>query len=268
MKIARNHAELTQHIHALKSQGKRIGFVPTMGALHAGHLSLVTLAQENCDAVVASIFVNPTQFGPSEDFARYPRQPEADVALLESVGAHALYLPQVADIYPNGAHIDVHVPPKLTHTLCGLSRPGHFDGVATVVRRLFDQVQPDVAVFGEKDYQQLQVIRWLVQDYRLAIEIIGAPIAREADGLAMSSRNAYLSNTQRAIAPKLYAVMREVVDRIQNQESSDKNILHDAKAQLTTQGFIVDYLEFQEGRLFAAVFLGHVRLIDNLCISS
>jgi pantoate--beta-alanine ligase len=233
----------------------RIAFVPTMGALHDGHLSLVRLAKQNADKVIVSIFVNPAQFAPHEDFDSYPRHVEADLALLKAEGVDAVYLPSVAEIYPNE---DVSSNPVKTGPAAqGLEsdfRPHFFGGVVNVVYRLFEHTQPDLAIFGEKDFQQLQVIREMVADYALPITILGAPIARDEYGLALSSRNAYLSADEIAIARKLNVIMRE-----SNCES--------AATDLLAAGFDkVDYVAHHWGRVLAAVWIGKTRLIDNMAI--
>ena len=194
---------LRARVREWKQQGLRVGFVPTMGNLHAGHYSLVMLARQYADRVVSSVFVNPTQFGPNEDFTRYPRTPEADMSGLEGAGCDVLWLPTVESMYPFGVELaaNVHVP-GVSGVLEGAHRPGHFDGVCTVVSRLFNQVQPDVAAFGKKDYQQLAVIRQLVTDLAFPVQILAGSIVREADGLAMSSRNQYLSADEARVRPR------------------------------------------------------------------
>ncbi|MDO5611152.1 MAG: pantoate--beta-alanine ligase [Pseudomonadota bacterium] len=268
---------LRAEIRAWREASLRIAFVPTMGNLHAGHYSLVALAKQHADRVVASVFVNPTQFGPNEDFDRYPRTPEADAAGLYDAGCDLLWLPSVATMYPLGLENTVNMRvPGITTVLDGAHRPGHFDGVATVVARLFNQVQPDVAVFGRKDYQQLAVIRHLVADLAFPIEIIGAPIKREADGLAMSSRNQYLSADQRASAPTLYQTLRQMQNSLQ---AGDPREAVEARAIeiLTEAGFVPDYAVVRQPTLIepaddapgprvalVAARLGATRLIDNL----
>ena len=259
-----------------RAQGARVAFVPTMGNLHAGHFSLIERARQVADKVVASIFVNPTQFGPNEDFARYPRTPVEDAAGLSAAGCDALWMPEVEQMYPFGVSATVKVSvPGVTEVLDGAHRPGHFDGVATVVSRLFNQVQPQVAVFGNKDYQQLAVIRYMVKDLAFPIEIIGAPTRRAEDGLALSSRNQYLDAAERAVAPTLYAVLQSMVAEVKAGGeilAAEENGL----AQLRAAGFDPDYLvvrnrglevpEAGENALvgLVAARLGKTRLIDNL----
>lgn len=255
--------------------GARIGFVPTMGNLHAGHLSLVREAARYADATVASIFVNPTQFGPGEDYASYPRTFRADVDALSGVGCDLVWAPAMEAMYPLAEPFMLRVPDRFSDRLCGRSRPGHFDGVATVVMRLFSQVGPDVAVFGEKDFQQLLILRQMVRDFSLPIELAGAPTVREKDGLAMSSRNAYLDETQRRVAPALYRVLSETADKLAAGEDF-ASLRETALHQLETAGFGPDYLEWCSAedlgrpsaggptRLFGAAWLGRARLIDNV----
>ncbi|MGV8923375.1 MAG: pantoate--beta-alanine ligase [Thermomonas sp.] len=268
---------LRAHINGWKQEGLRVGFVPTMGNLHAGHFSLVELARRHADKVVASVFVNPTQFGPNEDFGRYPRTPDADTNGLQAAGCDALWLPSVDAMYPFGADhaVRMHVP-GITDTLDGASRPGHFDGVATVVARLFNQVQADVAVFGRKDYQQLAVIRYLVRDLAYSIEILAADTLRDADGLAMSSRNQYLSEQERAIAPSIHRVLQVMRDACEAGVPRSA-IEASAGRTLRTAGLVPDYtvlrrpdftepVDGETGALVAliAARLGTTRLIDNL----
>jgi len=263
-----------------KRAGLRIAFVPTMGNLHAGHHSLVKLARERADRVVASVFVNPTQFGPNEDFARYPRTPDADAGGLEAAGCDLLWMPPVDAMYPYGADGAVRLRvPGITDVLDGAHRPGHFDGVATVVARLFNQVQPDVAVFGRKDYQQLAVIRYLVRDLAFPIELLAGTTVREADGLAMSSRNQYLSADERARAPDIHRTLLAMRDAAMTGRE-DAWIEADASQRLARQGFEVDYAVIRRPDLtppepgeageagarvaLIAAKLGRTRLIDNL----
>ena len=260
-----------------KRAGLRVGFVPTMGNLHAGHHSLVELARKHADRVVASVFVNPTQFGPDEDFARYPRTPGSDAAGLAGAGCDALWLPSVDTMYPHGADATVQVRvPGVTQVLEGACRPGHFDGVATVVARLFNQVQPDVAVFGRKDYQQLAVIRYLVRDLAFPVEVIAADTLREADGLAMSSRNQYLSVPERPRAAEIRRVLRAMRDACRAGVGVAA-IESAALARLQGAGFEPDYAVLRRPDLsipgddeagprvaLVAARLGRTRLIDNL----
>jgi len=260
-----------------KREGLRVGFVPTMGNLHAGHYSLVKLARQHADRVVSSVFVNPTQFGPNEDFTRYPRTPEADTSGLEQAGCDVLWLPTVESMYPFGVELAarVHVP-GVSALLEGAHRPGHFDGVCTVVSRLFNQVQPDMAAFGRKDYQQLAVIRQMVADLAFPIEIVGGDIVREDDGLAMSSRNQYLTAETR---PQAAAIRRVLLAMREASLAGTPRAQVEAEgaAQLQAAGFQVDYAvvrlpdlgEPGEGAAGARVALvaarlGNTRLIDNI----
>lgn len=260
MKIARSFDEL-QTLRA-DIEG-RVGFVPTMGALHEGHLSLVHLARENADNVIVSIFVNPTQFAPHEDFDTYPRDLDADAAKLDAIGANLVYFPTEADIYPNGPQITVKAG-KAAKGLESDFRPHFFDGVATVVHTLFEQVQPDIAVFGEKDFQQLQVIREMVQSKNMPIEILGAPIARDEYGLALSSRNAYLSEGELEIARMLNQIIYKAAFDIAQNTASVDEALSTAKEAILTCGFDkIDYVETLGERILTAAWLGKTRLIDN-----
>ncbi len=276
--IIRTVSDLRAQVRAWRAEGLRVGFTPTMGALHEGHLSLVRLAGTRSDRVVASIFVNPTQFGPGEDFEAYPRDEARDADLLAAAGCALLYAPTVAEMYPPGAATTVSVG-GVSEPLDGLARPGHFAGVATVVTKLLNQCAPDVAVFGEKDFQQLQVIRRLVRDLDLPVEIVGGPTARAADGLALSSRNAYLSEAERQVAGRLNGVLSAALVRLRNGEALDA-VEGEAVAALLAAGFTsVDYVEARTPdtlgrpgpgpvtgpvRILAAVRLGHTRLIDNM----
>ena len=270
-------AALRERIGGWKRDGLRVGFVPTMGNLHAGHHSLVGLAREHADRVVASVFVNPTQFGPNEDFSRYPRTPGADASGLEEAGCDVLWLPSVETMYPYGADGAVRMRvPGVTDTLEGAHRPGHFDGVATVVARLFNQVQPDVAVFGRKDYQQFAVIRHLVRDLAFPIELRAGETLREADGLAMSSRNQYLSEEERPRAAQIHRVLQAM--RASALAGMSRSVVEaEAQARLAAAGFAVDYAALRKPDLtepaehgdgervaLVAARLGRTRLIDNL----
>ena len=268
---------LRAQVRGWRQTGQRIAFVPTMGNLHAGHYSLIALARQHAERVVASVFVNPTQFGPNEDFDRYPRTPEADADGLGEAGCDLLWLPSVETMYPLGVAAAVRMSvPGVAETLDGTARPGHFDGVATVVARLFNQVQPDVAIFGRKDYQQLAVIRHMVRDLAFPIDVVGAETRREEDGLAMSSRNQYLSAEERAIAPVIHRTLAAMRDAAQSGLSREL-IEANARRALELAGFVPDYAvirtpEFAEpvdgepGRRVAliAARLGRTRLIDNL----
>lgn len=269
---------LRREVAALRRQSKRIAFVPTMGNLHAGHLKLVQVARQHADAVVASIYVNPLQFGPKEDFGAYPRTPEQDKKGLEAEKTDLLFMPSDAEMYPRGLDVMTKVEvPALGDILCGKFRPGHFRGVTTVVNRFFNLVQPDVAVFGKKDYQQLMLIRLMVADLGLPIEIVGVDTVREADGLAMSSRNNYLSPAERQAAPRLYAALCGLRDRIVKEGGAKLGMEADAARELETAGFRPDYISVRRAAdlaeagprdkalvILAAAWLGRTRLIDNL----
>lgn len=236
----------------------KLALVPTMGALHEGHLSLVKIAQSYAETVIVSIFVNPTQFGPNEDLSKYPRPIEDDIKKLESLNVDFLFLPDASELYPQGLEITHFANKELSHALCGLNRPGHFDGVCTVVYKLFDLIKPDYAIFGQKDYQQLLIIKDLVKTQQIMLQVIEAEIFREADGLAMSSRNVYLSKEQRLLAPKLNKALKSVA---QGKQSIDE-----AKLELISFGFELDYLETRWDRVFIAAKLGSTRLIDNISL--
>lgn len=270
--------ELRAAVARARSEGKRIGLVPTMGNLHSGHTALVTKAAQRSDFVVATIFVNPMQFGPNEDLATYPRTLAADQEKLLQAGCQLLFTPNVEEMYPHGMADQTTVRvPVISEGLCGASRPGHFDGVSTVVSKLFNMVQPDMAVFGEKDFQQLAVIRAMVRDLNMPIQIIGEPTVRADDGLALSSRNGYLNEEQRAIAPLLYQVIQQIGEAVGNGDKDFVTLLDAGKRQLEAAGLRPDYLEIREATklrpataqdsdlvILAAVFLGKTRLIDNL----
>ncbi|BCX89277.1 pantoate--beta-alanine ligase [Methylomarinovum tepidoasis] len=269
--------DLRACLEGWRRAGQRIALAPTMGNLHEGHLQLVDAARRCGDRVVVSIFVNPLQFGPGEDYDRYPRTLEADCAKLETRGADLVFAPSVAEIYPRSTAESTFVEVLgITEILCGASRPGHFRGVATVVAKLFNIVQPDVAVFGEKDYQQLQVIRRLVADLDFPVEIVGVPIVREADGLALSSRNGYLTPAERARAPLLYRSLCQARDAIAAGERDFTALCRRQLEYLQKAGFRPDYFEIRRPDLgeagpddrplviLAAAWLGRTRLIDNL----
>jgi pantoate--beta-alanine ligase len=275
-RIVRTASDLDASLAPTRAQGVAIGLVPTMGALHDGHLSLVRRARRDCGVVVASLFVNPTQFGPNEDFERYPRDEARDVALFSENGVDIVYAPTVAEMYPNGPEITVTVK-GLTEGLCGDARPGHFDGVTTVVSRLFAQCRPDAAYFGEKDYQQYMVIRRMAEELGLSVRVIGVPIVRERDGLALSSRNAYLDGTQRRIAPSLFGTITAVAGRLHHGVDIAAQCEWGRRALLDAGFDRIDYLEVRDGatlrpadgyrrglRVFAAAWLGRTRLIDNV----
>ncbi|MFT5677051.1 MAG: pantoate--beta-alanine ligase [Paraglaciecola sp.] len=260
--------------------GKVIAFVPTMGNLHHGHLKLVKEAKEKADIVVVSIFVNPLQFGPDEDLDAYPRTIQHDHAALESLGVDVLFSPKAEDIYPSGLEQQTFVEvPGLSYMICGASRPSHFRGVATIVCKLFNMVQPNHAYFGEKDFQQLQVIKAMVTDLSMNLQIHGVPTVREVDGLAMSSRNHYLSTPERELAPCLYKTMLNLGDQIKLGRRDFNFLIGEHKGQLNSVGFKVDYIEIRSAKsllqpghedtdlvILAAAFLGKTRLIDNLQI--
>ena len=268
---------LTASLAPTRAAKKNIGFVPTMGNLHEGHLTLVREAKKLCDLVVVSIFVNPIQFGVGEDFDSYPRTLEQDSLLLADVGCDIIFAPSVEQMYGTQPRLTNISVGKITDDLCGKSRPGHFDGVAVVVTKLFNIVQPDYAFFGQKDYQQLAVIRQLVQDLNMPLEVIGVPIVRAEDGLALSSRNGYLSKAQRAIAPTIYQQLQHAEQQLRAGERLSQ-VLANISNQLTQAGLVVDYVEARQPNLqaidqfnqavvlFVAAKLGATRLIDNLHI--
>lgn len=280
--VARTVADLRLTVAGWRREGLAVGFVPTMGALHEGHVSLVRLALSRTDRVVASVFVNPTQFGPNEDLAAYPRDEAGDAARLADAGCHLLFAPSVAEMYPPGAATVVTVS-GVSEPLDGQARPGHFAGVATVVAKLLNQVRPDVAVFGEKDYQQLQVIRRMAADLDLGVEILGGPTARAEDGLALSSRNAYLTEDERRRAPELAAALAEAVGSL-SAGAAIAEVEARAVGRLQAAGFgPVDYVEVRDAadlsrlgpgpvaagrpaRILAAARLGRARLIDNMAV--
>ena len=277
MKIIESASEMQQTALALRAQGRRIGFVPTMGNLHDGHLSLVRLAKKRADVVVVSIFVNPTQFGPNEDFAAYPRTFESDRALCEAEGVDVVFYPSVPEMYPDGASVSV-TENALSRTLCGAARPGHFDGVCTVVAKLFNVVLPHVAVFGEKDGQQLRVIRRMVRDLRFPIDIVSGPTAREPDGLARSSRNQYLTPEQRPQAVCLRRALDEAERRFAAGERDPAALVAAMRAVVAqAPAAKIDYVEIVDDETLQplagpigrpalaalAVWVGKPRLIDN-----
>ena len=268
---------LAASLNPARAARKIIGFVPTMGNLHEGHLSLVREARQLCDVVVVSIFVNPIQFGPNEDFDNYPRTLEQDSQLLAEAGCDIVFAPSVEQMYGKNPRLTNISVSEITEDLCGLQRPGHFDGVAVVVTKLFNIVQPNYAFFGQKDYQQLTVIRQFVRDLNIPLEVIGVPIVRAEDGLALSSRNGYLSEQERKTAPAIYQSLKNAEQALQQGEKLSE-VLANIKAALTQAGFVVDYVEArtpelqkidefnQEIVLFVAAKLGSTRLIDNMQI--
>lgn len=278
MQVIRDREALVEALAALRAEGARIAFVPTMGALHTGHIALIEAAKRPGTKVVASIFVNPKQFGANEDLSRYPRRELADIRMLTEAGCDLLWLPSVEVMYPHGHATTIRVD-GVSEGLEGGSRPGHFDGVATVVAKLFHQVGPDAAYFGEKDFQQLAVIRRMVADLDFPIEIVGVPTQRDDDGLALSSRNIYLDEEQRAKAvalPRALGVAARAIGRGEDVAT----VLADARATLTAAGFEVDYVELADAeslapdpaadrprRLLAAARMGSTRLIDNIAIT-
>ena len=275
MQTIRTLEALRAAIADFRSAGSDIALVPTMGALHPGHIALIETARRQGRKVVASIFVNPKQFGPNEDLARYPRREAADARMLTEAGCDLLWLPPVDVMYPAGFATNISVA-GVSEGLDGAARPGHFDGVATVVAKLFNQVRPDIALFGEKDFQQLAVIRRMVADLDFGIEIEGVPTQRDDDGLALSSRNVYLDDEQRAAAVALPRALGEAARAILRGDAPD-DVLAAARDSLTTAGFVVDYVELVDAatlaadtdpsrprRLLAAARLGTTRLIDNL----
>jgi pantoate--beta-alanine ligase len=277
MQLSQTLADLRQQVAAWRRAGERIALVPTMGNLHTGHLTLVRRAREQAGRVVASLFVNPLQFGPTEDFNAYPRTLEADRTALAEVGADLLFAPALAEVYPRGqaGHTQVMVP-GLSDQLCGASRPGHFQGVATVVCKLFNMVQPDLAVFGEKDFQQLLVIRRMTEDLNLPVTILGVATVREPDGLAMSSRNGYLTPEERRRAPALYRTLQTAA-RAWNEGAGPADLERQAQAGLAAAGLQPEYVSVRRSLdlspalagerdvvILAAARLGRARLIDNL----
>lgn len=281
MRALSDPAALGAAVREWRRAGERVAFVPTMGNLHGGHLELVRVARRHAARVVVSIFVNPLQFNDGNDLAAYPRTPDEDAALLRGEAVDVLFLPEAAAIYPRGMDTATRVEvPGLSAILCGEFRPGHFSGVATVVAALFNLVQPDVAVFGEKDYQQLLVIRRLVADLHFPLQVVGVPTVREEDGLACSSRNRYLSAEERRRAPALYRILCGVRDDILGGRRDYAALAANALRQLEASGFAPEYLSVRHAkdltlagpedralRVLAAARLGRARLIDNLSVA-
>ena len=280
MQTINSIAGLREALGAERRAGKRIGFVPTMGNLHEGHIQLIHQSNANADITVASIFVNPLQFGENEDLDAYPRTLKADQDKLEAAGCDYLFAPNSDEMYPNGQVIQTQVEvPGISDIHCGATRPGHFRGVATVVCKLFGMVQPDVAIFGEKDFQQLMVIRRMAEDLFLPVEIQGAAIARAENGLALSSRNGYLSKAELEVAPVLNSTIRNTIEQIQNGRNDFEALQEEAQAALEEVGFKRDYYSIcnrqnlqparaddEELVLVAAAYLGKARLIDNMVV--
>jgi len=281
VQVINSKEELQEQIRDWRHHDAHVALVPTMGNLHAGHTSLVDLAREHAERVVVSVYVNPTQFDEGEDFEDYPRTLERDTRRLKQIGADVLFVPDDETVYPFGHDCATVVSvPGLTENFCGASRPGHFDGVTTVVTRLFALVQPDVAVFGQKDYQQQLVIRYMTEDLTLPIRIITAETARDDDGLAMSSRNQYLNDAEREIAPQLFAALLEIGSELQSGKRNYKDLENKAIGRLETAGFGIDYVAVRRAQnlappdrdcdelvVLAAVHLGKARLIDNVVVT-
>ena len=279
--VVHDREELAEQIQDWRRQGEHIALVPTMGNLHAGHMSLVDLAREHAERVVVSIFVNPTQFGQDEDFDKYPRTLERDTRRLRKISADLIFAPSVETMYPFGIEDATRVTvPRFTENFCGASRPGHFDGVTSVVARLYAMVQPDVAIFGQKDYQQQLVIRHMTEDLRLPIKVVTAETVREENGLAMSSRNQYLSDEERETAAQMYATLSHVGEELQNGRRNFEALEAEATDALTGAGFDVDYFAIRRAQnleipdrdcdelvLLAAAQLGAARLIDNIVVT-
>jgi pantoate--beta-alanine ligase len=274
-------AAVRERVRGWRREGLRVAFVPTMGNLHAGHVSLIEAARRHGERFVASIFVNPMQFGPNEDWAHYPRTPREDERMLAGAGCSLMFLPDVAEIYPNGAERATRIEvPGLSRILDGEFRPGHFEGVSTVVAKLFHIVDPDVAVFGEKDFQQLTVIRHMVADLCLPIEIIGAPTVRDHDGLAMSSRNQYLTAAERALAPQIYVALQAAASRVRAGDVDFASIERAGFHELEGAGFRPDYFSIRKPQdlspatalarelvILTAARIGKARLIDNVQVT-
>jgi len=274
-------AAVREHVQRWRREGLRVAFVPTMGNLHAGHVSLIEAARRHGERFVASIFVNPMQFGPNEDWAQYPRTPREDERMLAAAGCSLMFMPDVAEIYPHGSERATRIEvPQLSRILDGEFRPGHFEGVSTIVAKLFHIVEPDVAVFGEKDYQQLTVIRRMVADLCMPVEIVGAPTMRDADGLAMSSRNQYLTPDERALAPRIFAALQAAATRVGTGDADFASIERAGFAALESAGFRPDYFSVRKAEdlspatpqaralvILTAARIGKARLIDNVQVT-
>ena len=275
-------AAVREHVRAWRKQGERVAFVPTMGNLHPGHVSLIEAARRHGERFIASIFVNPMQFGPNEDFAHYPRTPREDERMLAGAGCSVMFMPDVAEIYPNGSERATRVEvPGVSRILEGEFRPGHMEGVSTVVAKLFHIVEPDVAVFGEKDFQQLTVIRRMVADLCMPVKIIGAPTVRDRDGLAMSSRNQYLSTEERALAPSIYRALEAAAQRLRAGDVDFASIERAGFQALEHAGFRPDYFSVRNASdlspatpaarelvILTAARIGKARLIDNVQVTT
>jgi len=271
-------AAVREHVRRWRHEGRRVAFVPTMGNLHAGHVSLIEAARRHGDRFVASIFVNPMQFGPNEDYAQYPRTPAKDADMLTEAGCNLMFMPDVAQIYPNGSERATRVDvPSLSRILDGEFRPGHFEGVSTIVATLFHIVEPDVAIFGEKDFQQLTIIRRMVADLCMPVEIVGAPTVRDGDGLAMSSRNQYLTPAERQVAPRIFQTLQAAASRLQAGDTELSSIERTGAEALTQAGMKPDYFSVRRAQdlgapapdtkhlvVLTAARLGRARLIDNI----
>jgi pantoate--beta-alanine ligase len=271
-------AAVREHVRRWRNEGRRVAFVPTMGNLHAGHVTLIEAARNHGDRFVASIFVNPMQFGPNEDYAQYPRTPTQDAKMLADAGCSLMFMPDVTEIYPNGSERATRVDvPSLSRILDGEFRPGHFEGVSTIVSTLFHIVDPDVAIFGEKDFQQLTIIRRMVVDLCMPVQIVGAPTVRDADGLAMSSRNQYLTATERQTAPIIYQTLQAAAKRLQAGGSDFAGIEETGVKALADAGLKPDYFSVRRAEdlgepaadtrhlvVLTAARLGKARLIDNI----
>jgi len=274
-------AAVRERVRAWHRAGLRVAFVPTMGNLHAGHVSLIEAARRHGDRFIASIFVNPMQFGPNEDFAHYPRTPTQDERMLADAGCDLMFMPDVAEVYPNGSERATRVEvPGLSRILCGEFRPGHFEGVSTVVAKLFHIVEPDIAVFGEKDFQQLTIIRRMVADLCMPVQVVAAPTVRDSDGLAMSSRNQYLTAAERKIAPRIHETLLRAVQRLRAGDTDFADIERVGTEALTGAGLRPDYFSIRQAQdlspprpdtthfvVLTAARLGKARLIDNLQVT-
>jgi pantoate--beta-alanine ligase len=274
-------AAVRERVRGWQREGLKVAFVPTMGNLHAGHVSLIEAARRHGERFIASIFVNPMQFGPNEDFAHYPRTPRDDERMLAEAGCSLMFMPEVGEIYPHGAERATRIEvPGLSRILCGEFRPGHFEGVSTVVAKLFHIVEPDVAVFGAKDFQQLTVIRRMVDDLCMPVQIVAAPTVRDADGLAMSSRNQYLTPSERALAPQIYATLQAAAHRLRAGDAEFASIERAGFVALESAGLRPEYFAVRQASdlsspapdarelvVLAAVRLSKARLIDNVQVT-